>query len=213
VAIYTELLAVPDLESGRLFDLGIALFRTQDFDLASQAFGRLTALRPSARDVWFNYANALFGARASNPLAVDSLAVVGARLIELDPLGETAGLITARALLETGDTAAALQALDLVEAAPVYVAELQMRPVQGATRVTGTVTGNVASPGTPIVLRFVFYDDARLLGNASVSVTAPASEASAPFEVQYAGSANAYRYEFVPAAPPAAPVPPPPPTP
>ena len=203
VQIYRELLAIPDLESARLFDLGIALFRSQDFDLASQAFGRLTELRPSSRDVWFNYSNALFGAREW-----DSLVVAGARLIELDPLGESAGLITARALLEAGDSVAALRALDLVEAAPVYVGELQMRPVQGAMRVTGRVEGNVADPGTSILLRFVFYDDARLLGNGSVTVMAPAPEASAPFEVQFAGSANGYRYEFVPAPPPPEPIPP-----
>jgi tetratricopeptide (TPR) repeat protein len=207
VEIYTELLAIPDLEAARLFDLGIALFRSEDFDLSSQAFGRLTQLRPSSRDVWFNYANALFGARE-----LDTLAVAGARLIELDPLGETAGLLTARALLESGDTVAALQALDLVEAAPVYVSQLQMRPVQGATRVTGTVTGNVAAAGTPIQLRFIFYEEGRLLGNQSVTVMAPAPESITDFEVQFAGSATGYRYEFIPPAP-VEPAPPPPPTP
>jgi hypothetical protein len=86
--------------------------------------------------------------------------------------------------------------------------------VQTAVRVTGEVTGNVAPPGTPITLRFVFYDDGRLLGNESIEVAAPADGEQTTFEVQFAGTATAYRYEFVappppdPAAPPA-----PPPTP
>jgi tetratricopeptide (TPR) repeat protein len=202
VEIYTELLRVPDLESARLFELGIALFRSQDYDLSSQAFGRLTQLRPSSRDVWFNYSNALFGAREW-----DSLAVAGARLVELDPLGENAGLITARALFEVGDTAAAVQALNNVDATPVYVGGLLMRPAQGATRVTGNVVGNALPPGTPLTLRFVFYDDARLLGNASVSVSAPADGDSSTFEVQFGSEANAYRYEFIPPPEPEPPAP------
>ena len=180
------------------------------FELASQAFGRLSELRPSSRDVWFNYANALYGARdwaALVPVAV--------RLIELDPLGETTGLLAARAMFEAGDTAAALQALNNVEAAPLYVGRLQMRPVQTATRVTGEVTGNLAPPGTPITLRFVFYDDGRLLGNSSVAVAAPADGEKTLFELQFAGAATAYRYEFTapppaesaPATPPAPPTP------
>jgi tetratricopeptide (TPR) repeat protein len=201
VELYTELLQVPDLESARLFELGISLFRSQDYDLASQAFGRLTLLRPSSRDVWFNYSNALFGAREW-----DSLAAAGARLVELDPLGENAGLITARALFEVGDTAAAVLALNNVDATPVYVGELLMRPVQGATRVTGKVVGNVLPPGTPLTLRFVFYDDARLLGNTSVAVNAPAEGASSTFEVQFGSEANAYRYEFIPPPEPEPPV-------
>ena len=142
--------------------------------------------------MWFNYANALFGARDW-----EALTGVGERLIELDPLGESAGLITARALLEAGDSVAALRTLDLVEAAPVYVTELQLRPVQAATRIQGRVVGNVAEPGTPVTLRFVFYEDQRLLGNTSVSVAAPVPEGSAAFEVQFGSQANAYRYEFV----------------
>jgi tetratricopeptide (TPR) repeat protein len=206
--IYQELLALPDLEAGRLFDLGVVLFRSQDFDLAGQAFGRLSEMRPNSRDVWFNYANALYGARDWARLLP-----VGARLIELDPLGETSGLLTARAMFEMRDTTAALLALNNVEASPIYVGELQMRPVQTATRVSGEVTGNVAQPGTPITLRFVFYDDSRLLGNTSVAVVAPPKGESTPFELQFAGSATGYRYEFVLPLPPDPAIPPAPPTP
>ena len=192
VEVYEQVLARPDVEGGRLFELGIALFRFREFGLASRAFGRLTELRPSSRDVWFNYANALFGAAEW-----DSLATVGARLVELDPLGEQSGLIVARALLGAGDSTAALAALDAIDRAPVYVEELQMRPLEAITRVQGVVIGNAAEPGLPVTLRFSFYDEAQPVGRETVTVAAPPPGDSVGFEVQFTGGATAYSYELV----------------
>lgn len=199
VEVYQQVLTRPDVEAGRLFDLGIALFRFREYGLASRAFGRLSELRPSSRDVWFNYANALFGAAEW-----DLLAAVGPRLVELDPLGERSGLIVARALLEVGDSTAALTALEAIDSAPVYVEELQMRPLEAITRVQGVVTGNTAEPGLPVTLRFTFYDEAQPVGRETVTVAAPSPGDNVVFEVQYAGGATAYSYELVSAMTPEA---------
>ena len=87
-AIYVGLLSETGLEARELFNLGVALYRATDFIAAAEAFERLTQLQPDSRDAWFNYANALFAAESW-----ESLAAVGDRLAEVDPLGEDSGLI------------------------------------------------------------------------------------------------------------------------
>ncbi|HSR43498.1 MAG TPA: tetratricopeptide repeat protein, partial [Longimicrobiales bacterium] len=104
--VYDDLLSRAGLGPGDLFDLGVVLFRSSDFARAAEAFERLTEVRPDSRDVWFNYANALFAAEAW-----ESLIGVGDRLLTLDPLSQNAGLIVARAHLESGDDQAALRRL------------------------------------------------------------------------------------------------------
>ena len=60
-----------------------------------------------------------------------------------------------------------------------------------------------AAAGTPVPLRFVFYDDAgSQLGNTSVTVAAPAPGESTTLEIQFASQASGYRYEYI-APPPA----------
>ena len=93
-AIYAGLLVETGLEARDLFNVGIALYRANDYIAAAEAFERLTRLQPNSRDAWFNYTNALFAAESWA-----SLALVGDRLTEVDPLGENAGLIVARAHL------------------------------------------------------------------------------------------------------------------
>jgi tetratricopeptide (TPR) repeat protein len=194
--IYSDLLSETRIEATDLFNLGVALFRAGDFVRAGEAFGRVTALRPSSRDAWFNYVNALFAAEDW-----ETLASVGDRLVEVDPLGESAGLIVARAHLEIGNQEAALEGLERTENAPVHVAGLQMRPVGPATRVQGRVTGNKAESGSAIRLRFLFYDDAGAVGTETVLVTAPPPGESAAFEVSLETRATAYRYELESPAP------------
>ena len=191
--IYAGLLSEEDLGSAEIFNLGVALFRGADFDRAGEAFGRLTQLRPDSRDAWFNYANALFAAEDW-----ELLAPVGDRLIELDPLGKNVGLIAARAHLEEGDQLAARQGLERVDAAAVYVEELQMRPFGSATRIQAQIIGNTAEAGTPVRLRFAFYYEAEPLGSETLVIDAPPSGESDTFEVLFRTAATAYRYEIVP---------------
>lgn len=190
--IYTALLSAESLEGAELFRIGVALFRSAAYDDAAEAFRRLTELQPHSRDAWFNYANCLFAAEAW-----ESLAPVGDRLLELDPLSENAALIAARADLELGDEQAAVRGLERIEAAPVLVAELQMRPAVTETSVQGRIIGKAAEPGTPVRLRFVFYDDVGVVGTQTITVSAPPSGQSARFEATFRASAAAYSYEVV----------------
>ncbi len=192
--IYSTLLAEEGLQATQLFNFGVALFRSQDFSSAADAFERLTEMQPNSRDAWFNYANSLFAAEAWT-----SLAEAGGRLIELDPLSENAHLITARAELEGGDREAAQGLLETADAVPAYVDALQLSRAGAETTVRGRLTANAAETGTPLRLRFVFYgSDGDTLGTRIVRVAAPAPGDTADFEVALASRAAAYRYELLP---------------
>ena len=186
------LLADGTLETAQLFNLGVALFRASDFPAAAEAFGRLTERRPWSRDAWFNYTNALFAAEDWVRLAT-----VGDRLLEMDPLNENASLIAARAHLEAGDEARAIAGVQRIEAAPVHVDGLILRPAPGGITVQGRVVGNRAEPGTPVRLRFTFFDDREMVGSQEVTVAAPARGEAAALEVGFLGEASGWRYEVV----------------
>lgn len=190
--IYSALLSEGGLEATQLFNLGVGLFRVEDFEGAEEAFRRLTALQPESRDAWFNLANALFALERWEPL-VD----IGEHLLELDPLGENALLIAARAKLETGDRAGAIEILHQVDATPVYLEGLRLRRAGVGTNVEGRVTGNVAPEGSDVDLLFTFFGDQGLaLGTSSVTLAAPAEGESAAFVVTFDGRALSYRYEL-----------------
>jgi hypothetical protein len=74
-----------------------------------------------------------------------------------------------------------------------------MQRAGAATTVYGRVTGNVAAPADPVRLRFVFYGEGgQQIGASELTLVAPAPDESEPFEVRFAGTALAYRYEVVP---------------
>lgn len=191
-AIYSGLLNETGLEARDLFNVGIALYRANDFVAAAGAFERLTQLQPNSRDAWFNYTNSLFAAESW-----ELLAPVGDRLTEVDPLGENAGLIAARAHLELGDEQSAVEGLGRTESAPVHVEGLQLRASGPDTSLQGRVVGNAAEPGTPVHLRFTFYGAEGALGAEPLTVSAPPRGVPTRFEISVAGQATAYRYELV----------------
>jgi tetratricopeptide (TPR) repeat protein len=191
--IYGELLVAPDLEATELFQIGTSLFRTADYLGAAEAFARVAELQPNGRDAWFNYANALLAAGEW-----EALIPVGERLVELDPLNENAGLITARAHVEAGDEQAALAALQRTEASPIHLEDLQLLRSSGEASVRGRVLSNEAVPGEPFVLRFVFYGEEGQLGSELLTVIVPEPGPGTEFTVSFGGPASSYRYEPVP---------------
>lgn len=190
--LYDSLLDDGTLEATQLFNLGVALFRAGDPGGAARAFGRLTELRPYSRDVWFNYANALFAAGDWTRLAT-----VGDRLVEMDPLNENAALLAARAHLESGDEERAIDGVRRIEAAPVHLEGIALRPGPGGARLEGRVTGNAAAAGDEVRLRFVLFRGDAAVGTETVVVVAPGPGGAGHFEVLVSGEADAYRYEVL----------------
>jgi tetratricopeptide (TPR) repeat protein len=190
--IYTRLLAVPDLHPEEMFNVGVALFNSEDFERSAQAFERVTQARPEGRDGWFNRANALYAAEAW-----PELVTVGERLVQVDPLNSTASLLLAQAYRQTDQSQRALSTLEHIDTVPVYIDDLQIRPAGQRTSVVGRVIGNAADAGTAVRLRFHFLDDSGPVGTETVTVTAPARDVSEVFDVSIDRAATVYRYELV----------------
>ncbi|MDZ7779762.1 MAG: tetratricopeptide repeat protein [Gemmatimonadota bacterium] len=194
-AIYDELLADDRLDGTDLHNLGVTLFRAGFPKRAAEAFRLLTEARPDARDAWFNYANALLASERW-----ETLVAVTDQLVQLDPLGEGAGMIAARARLESGDEQGALQRLEEVDTAPVHLEGLVLQPASSATRLEGRVVGNAGEPGSALRLRFTFFgegsgDAGRAYAETSVQV--PPADESHPLELTVGIRATGYRYEVV----------------
>src|SRR5690606_5435896 len=176
--IYNRLLNQPGVGYDDLFNIGVSLFNAQDYARAAEAFRRVSELTPNSRDAWYNYANALYAAED-----FQALIPVAEKLVQLDPLNENAALILARAYRDTDQNEKALAALQANQDAPIHVEEMQRRPRDGQTTVSGVATGNTAAAGTPVQLRFTFYAEGTQLGTQTVTINAPAKEESTRFEV------------------------------
>lgn len=190
--IYDRLLNAPNLPPSELFTIGVALFQADDFIAAADAFGRVTRAQPEHRDAWFNQANALLAAEAW-----DQVVPVGQRLVVIDPLNSMASLILVQAYRELDRSTEGLAILENLETKPVFLDALQISPGSQRTVLTGEVIGNSASPGTPVQLRFTFFDDNGQVGSSTVTVNAPAREARETFEVTVNANANSYKYEVL----------------
>ena len=107
--------------------------------------------------------------------------------------------ILVAAYRETEQNQKALEVLTANEEVPVHVEELSMQPREGNTRITGSILGNAATAGTPVQLRFTFYGANGELGTQTVTVNAPAADATTSFEVVFESTEPvvAYRYELV----------------
>ena len=189
--LFASLLTDESLAAADLFNLGVTLFRSSRFEQAGRAFELLTERQPDSRDAWFNYANALFAAEAWVKLTD-----AGERLLAVDPLSEAAHLITARARLETGDEAGARTGVARSDSLPVHLDGLRLRATDGGTVVQGRIVGNALPAGAPVRLRFIFHDNAGVLGEKVLEAIAPAPDGSADFRVSIEGRALGYRYEL-----------------
>lgn len=194
-AIYEELLAMPGLTPDETFNIGVALFNSQSYARAAEAFGTVTEAWPNSRDAWYNYANALY---AMEDFA--ALVPVAERLVELDPLNENAALILSAAYRDTEQQPLALQVLQRNAAAPLHVEQLQLRATDAGASVSGVATGTEAGAGQSVQLEFTFYGEGgSVLGTETVSVTVPAAEASTSFDVSFTSTqpVTGYSYQLV----------------
>jgi tetratricopeptide (TPR) repeat protein len=192
-AIYNELLGRTDLDAATLMEVGVVLFQQQDFARAAEAFQRVTQLRPNSRDAWYNYSNALYAAESW-----ETLVPVAEQLIVLDPLNYDASLILARAYRDAGQQPNALGELQRMDAVPIKLQKLETRQGAGRTTVRGEVIGNQAAAGTPVQIRFTFFGESGAeMGTETVTISAPAKDATAPFEVVLESETPAIGYRYV----------------
>jgi len=192
--IYEELLEAPGVEAHALFEAGIGLYQSDQFERAARAFERVTQMAPNNRDAWYFRTNALFAQEAWQ-----ALIPVGEQTIELDPLNRHVHLLIVGAYRDLDQRDRALEWAERAEELPVAVDNIQLDATQNTAQVRGIVEGNAASQGTPIQLRFTFYGASGQLGSETVTVNAPAAGETTNLQVSMPTSerATGYRYEIL----------------
>ncbi len=192
-AVYADLLSRPGLTVSDYNMIAIGAYNGDLFRQAAEAFGRAHDALPQNRDFIFNQAQALYLAEDAHA----ELEEVATRLIEVDPYNRNARqfLIQALARLDRVDEAAAQ--LDEFEAMVFDVAGLQLVPVDGGYVVPGVLTNRNSDPGTPVNLRFSFYDaNGMSVGTQDISVDLADVEVGIEFEVEFPTTSQVIGYNY-----------------
>jgi tetratricopeptide (TPR) repeat protein len=225
-AIYRELLAEEELSEATLFNIGIGLFRAQDFGQAARAFERARELNPVSHETLYNLGQSLY-AQASR-LETESETADAARkqeiqtelgrlygelltrteeLLTLDPTNRNAMMMLAQsqrslAELDTGNPDAlrrsALATLEAHEATPFEITNIRIVPTEGSVQILGRVTNLKAAEGSTITFRFSAIDRAGIeIAGEDVTVTAPAVGAGTNFDMRLTVPEGAAGWKYV----------------
>jgi tetratricopeptide (TPR) repeat protein len=189
-AIYTQVLDSPSLSATDLFNIGVALYTSEEYARSATAFGRVVDLVPDHRDALLNQVNALYRGEIWQELIA-----VAPRLLRVDPLNQDAHHIMVRALVEEEQSEDARSLVAEVEQLPVRIADLLLTPTSRSSTIEGRVIGHAAEAGTPIRLRFTFLAESGTLGTRDVTLVAPARDQSETFRVDFGRPAGAFKYE------------------
>ncbi|HEX8213740.1 MAG TPA: tetratricopeptide repeat protein [Longimicrobium sp.] len=175
-----------------LLNAGAHFFSVNDFARAGEMFAEVHRLDPNHRDAWYNHALALYKLERWQELVP-----VASRLVQIDPLNYNARIVLFNAYKGISDAAKAsrntavesanrnlaVSTLQAADSLVVQVDETQLSTRDDGARLTGVVKGGIARAGTPIRLNFTFFGPSGPVGTQSITVNAPAKDASAPFEV------------------------------
>lgn len=201
--------------------MGVEAFQVGDYAGAAAEFVKAAEINPHSRDYVFNHAQSLWaqvsqledsleGAtpEAAAPIKAKlselyaQVEVLARKSREFDPGNGNIYLIEARSVRQRGEfvgtdearAAASQEALKLLtarEALPALVDGIAVQQAAEGAIVSGTLTANVTSAGTPasaagepVTLTITLLGSTgQSLGEATVTVNAPAADAEAPFEV------------------------------
>ena len=175
-----------------LLNAGAHFFSVNDFARAGEMFAEVHRLDPNHRDAWYNHALSLYKLERWQELVP-----VASRLVQIDPLNYNARIVLFNAYkgisdaakasrntaVETANRNLAVSTLQAADSLPVQVDETQLSTRDDGARLTGVVKGGIARAGTPIRLNFTFFGPSGPVGTQSITVNAPAKDASTPFEV------------------------------
>jgi len=205
IELYNEVAAQPGLGAENYLDLGLGLYRLEDYTAAAAAFGQAAEAAPYDRDALELGVNSLqltFQGNDSieaSPEQVDAWVDMAQRWIELDPYSDRAYVALAQGLARTGDSSEAPEYLNRAESLPFNVRNLQMTRTRGGANVVGSVARRTEDAPSDLTLLFTFYDaSGGVLGTETAQITLPAGEgASAGLNVTFEGEGvEGYGYEL-----------------
>lgn len=183
--VYNGLLAMEgvDLEADEYHEMGIGLYRLNQYDQAAIAFNKTLERQPYRPLSLILLAHSLYAVER-----YDSLVTVVKLLVDRYPYDIDNLTLLAQAYRRTQRPELALEALERREALPFQLAEIQLEG--GAA--SGRLENIKLEPGTLIEIEFTFYDDAgSVIGTAGHSLAAPPQGETAAFRVSPEAGAEA----------------------
>ena len=191
---YDQLLAREDLDSGDYHNIGLGLLQIGGYDEAMIAFQKALDIQPYRMNSLEQLARVLFSAQR-----YDSLAVVAKTLVDRYPLSLDNLALLANAYRETDDADDALVILERREALPCEISDLDLESEDGTYTLSGYLVNVNLAPDTPVELQFDFYNDVgEVVDSETVTVPAPAQQASVAFEVASESDADITGFTYKP---------------
>ena len=195
LSIFDEILRREDAAPLDYYNAGVSLYTADQMDRAALAFQKTVERSPMYRDAVQNLAQTLYAIEDYEAQVPHS-----EKLIELDPYNEFAYQMHVRALVQVGREPDGVAALNIMQALPFVIDNLQLQPMASGARVSGVAMNKALEPGTSITLRFTFYDnDGNPLGSADTEVTVTLPDVANAFQVSFEADLQVlgYGYEFV----------------
>jgi tetratricopeptide (TPR) repeat protein len=192
--IFQSLLGRDDLSFLQWSQVGIGLYRAQNFEEAALAFGKAHELQPLNKETLENLANSYYQAE---------------RYEELEPLADTLVMrypyekvnynLLANARTETGDEDGALAVLEAREGMTFEFLRAQLGPVaDGTYSIDGTVMNTSGAGGSEVTIPIQFLSEGgQVAVTEPLTLTLPATGETSGFQVQVQSDTPilGFRYE------------------
>jgi tetratricopeptide (TPR) repeat protein len=193
-AIFTELMGRDDLTFNQWSQVGIGLYRAQNFERAAEAFQRAYDLNPYNKETLENLANSHYQAER-----YEELLPLAETLVERYPLERVPYNLLANSHRDLGNPDRALAVLERRDALPVEVLRSQLTPVSETTySVDGQVMNRSAAAGTTLSVPVTLLaEDGSDILTETLELTVPAEGETAAFSLQIESETPAagFRYE------------------
>ena len=212
--MYQELLTM-DLSDADFFNVGVGLFRANEYAQAAEAFRKAIAKNAHLRDAYYNQAQALYSlaeqldeqrkAKPAEAKAIEEklnpvlreLGETAEKLRGIDPANRNVLALQSRAYRRLGDLSPDvatqnqwknknLEVLKANEALAFEVTDISLAPTAEEVQLAGTVVNLKGTAGQPVKLRVTIVGvNGAALGTQEVTVALPETQGGTPFKVAF----------------------------
>lgn len=180
-AIFTELMEREDLSFNQWSQVGIGLYRAENFERAAEAFQRAYEQNPYNKETLENLANSYYQSER-----YEELLPLAETLVERYPLERVPYNLLANSHRDLGDSDAALAVLEERDELSIEILRSQMTPVSETTySIDGQVMNRTAEAGSTLSIPVTLLgEDGSEIMTETLELTVPAEAETAAFSVQ-----------------------------
>lgn len=192
-AIFIDLLSRDDLSFQQWSQVGIGLYRAQNFEQAAIAFGKAHDLNPYNKETLENLTNSYYQVDD-----YESLVPHARLLVESYPLERVNYTLLANSLRELGDSDSALAILEARDGRTVEFLSSRFAPVGATTySVDGQAMNRTGTPGEVYSVQFIFLgEEGEEVMTETLELTLPAQEDISAFSLQVESEAPLVGFRY-----------------